>query len=112
MTYTYLLVAYNFVVCMFIVGSCICRLGAANRRVRPLVRTFYNATMVAAMASAIGPLLPCRVDFGFLATWLALPTLDLRVWPDRSGCAFATVVLFGFMVDRYRRRPRILNLKE
>ena len=105
MTHTYLLVAYNFVVCMFIVVSCICRLGAGNRRVRPLLRTFYNATLVVAMASAIGPLLPFRVDFGVLATWLGIPTLELRVWPDRTNCAFATVVLFGFMVDRYRRRP-------
>ena len=105
MTYPYMLVAYIFVVCMFIVGTCVCRLGAGNRRVRPLVRAFYNVTMVVAMASAIGPLLPCRVDFGVLSTWLGMPTLDLRVWPDRSGCAFATVVLFGFMVDGYRRRP-------
>lgn len=88
MNAVYTLAGINFIVCVGIACSCICRLGAGDKRVLRRIRSFYIASLVISITAALGPVLPM---------WL-------RFWPDIVTTTFAAVVFFGFLCDAYRWR--------
>lgn len=88
MSTIYTLAGLNFIVCIGIACSCICRLGAGDVRVLRRIRSFYMASLAISLTAAFGPVLPM---------WL-------RFWPDFVSTSFAAVVLYGFLCDSYRWR--------